>query len=472
MNAEHYLRRLRQGEELTLGEQVSMTVRLSLPAILAQLSTVVMQCIDAAMVGRLGAAASASIGLVTSSTWLVNGVCMAAVTGFSVQVAQAIGAGEERTARDIMKQGFAVVLAVACAMAAAGAAVSGGLPHWLGGEAALCPDAGDYFRIFALALPAAALNFLSGSMLQVSGNMRLPSLLHVCMCVLDVVFNLLLIFPARQLGIFTLPGAGLGVAGAALGTALAQLVTGCVMVGCLLLRSPMLRLRRGEGFRFRAGQVGRGLRLALPVALEQLVLSTAQVASTRMVAPLGTVAIAANSFALTVESLCYMPGYGVGNAATAMIGQSTGAGRRELTRRLAWLITRLGMGVMSVSAAIMYLGAPWMIGLLCPDGEVVALGTAVLRIEAFAEPLFAASIAATGVFRGAGDTLVPSCLNFGSMWLFRIPLIAFLAPRMGLRGVWTAMCIELCLRGTLFLLRLAGKRWQHAGEVPEKQPAA
>ena len=107
-----------------------------------------------------------------------------------------------------------------------------------------------------------------------------------------------------------------------------------------------------------------------------------------------------------------------------------------------------------------------MIGLLSPDPAIVALGAQALRIEAFAEPMYAASIVASGVFRGAGDTLVPSSMNFLCMWIIRLPLAAYLAPRLGLRGVWIAMCIELCIRGVLFLIRLRGKRWMEKAQTP------
>ena len=80
--------------------------RLSLPAILTQITTIAMQYIDSAMVGRLGANASAAIGLVASSTWLFNGVCYALSAGFSVQVAHRIGAGNARGARSVEKNGL------------------------------------------------------------------------------------------------------------------------------------------------------------------------------------------------------------------------------------------------------------------------------------------------------------------------------------------------------------------------------
>ena len=84
-----------------------------------------------------------------------------------------------------------------------------------------------------------------------------------------------------------------------------------------------------------------------------------------------------------------------------------------------------------------------------------------LRTVAWAEPMFAAAIVTYGVFVGAGYTVVPACINFGSIWLVRLTLAWFLAPTMGLYGIWLAMCIELCVRGTVFLVYLAGKRWIH-----------
>jgi len=456
------LKELREGVQLTRGDQIRLIIQLSLPAIMAQLSHIVMQYIDAAMVGRLGSSQSASIGLMASSTWLLSGVCQAAVIGFTVQIAQHIGAGEEKKARDIMRQAFFLATGFAALVAMAGAAVSFMLPGWLGGHAAICADASLYFMVFALSLPFVQLNNLAGGTLQASGNMRVPSILQALMCLLDVIFNALLIFPgATVLGVH-IPGAGLGVLGAALGTALAQVVTALLMMFFLLVRSPMMHLRRGERFTFDRRYIRRGLRIALPIGAERVIMAGAQVMATRIVAPLGTVAIAANSFGVTAESLCYMPGYGIAAAAATLIGQSIGAKRDDLTRRLGVLTVALGIVVMSISGALMYAFAPLMISIMSPDPAVVELGASVLRIEAFAEPMFAASIVCSGVFRGAGDTLVPSIFNFVSMWGVRLPLAALLAPRIGLHGVWIAMAADIIVGGILFLLRLRGRRWMPA----------
>ena len=303
MPKQDLLAAVRSGGQLTLRQQIRLTLQLSVPAILAQVSSIAMQYIDASMVGRLGRDASAAIGLVASSTWLFSGLCSAVVVGFSVMVAQRIGAGEERDARNLTKQALLAGLAIGLLLAAAGAALSAPLPRWLRAEEGLFHDASAYFLVFSLSLPFVLTNRLSAGLLQSSGNMRRPSVLLVLMCGLDVVFNLLLIFPSRTVGGLTLPGAGLGVTGAALGTALAEAVVAVIM--CLsLLRSPVLGLRREEKLRFVPAQLRRALQLGVPVAIERAVMSSAQVFTTGVIAPLGTVSIAANSFAVTAEALC------------------------------------------------------------------------------------------------------------------------------------------------------------------------
>ena len=438
---------IRTGKPMTWSERLDLIVRLSIPSILAQLSVIVMLYIDASMVGSLGANASASIGLVSTTTWLFSGVCTAAATGFSVQVAHLIGANDPAGARNVLRQAFSATLLFGLFASAVGCAVSGSLPGWLGGNDAIAPDASRYFLIYALSLPFLQVNYLSGSMLRCSGNMRVPSMLSVLMCVLDVIFNTLLIFPTRTVHWggteLVLPGAGMGVAGAALGTALAVIATAGLMTCYLWFRSSELALGKERGsFRPTAECLRKAVRIGLPIGCEHVILCGAQILTTVIVAPLGTAAIAANAFAITAESLCYMPGYGIADAATTLVGQSKGAGRRMLTQGL-----------------VMYVAAPLMMGIMTPDPEIRELGIMALRIEAFAEPMFAASIVAYGAFIGAGDTVVPSCMNFFSIWAVRLTLAALLAPTMGLQGVWIAMCIELCFRGAIFLVRLLRGKW-------------
>ena len=195
------------------------------------------------------------------------------------------------------------------------------------------------------------------------------------------------------------------------------------------------------------------------MGLQHMLMGGAQIVSTLIVAPLGTIAIAAHSLAITVESLCYMPGYGIAEAATTLVGQGIGAGQKLLTRSFARLSVGLGISVMTVMGVLMWIFAPQLMSIMSPVEEVIALGTEVLRIEAWAEPMFAAAIVCNGVFVGAGDTLKPAIMSLLSMWGVRLTLAALLAVTYGLPGVWTAMAIELSFRGVIFLGRLFQGGW-------------
>lgn len=440
---------IRAGRPMSIWQRMRLTVLLSIPAIMANLSSIVMQYIDAAMVGSLGAGAAASIGLVSTTTWLFGGLCGAAATGFSVQAAHRIGANDMEGARSVLKQSLCAVAAFAILLGAIGVGISGALPHWLGGDESIRPAASEYFRIYAFSIPALQMVFLSAGMLRCSGNMKVPSILSVAMCALDVVFNYLLIFVA-----------GLGVAGAALGTAASEIVVGLVMLWYLLSRSETLSLRGHPGrWRISRLTLRRATGIGLPIGLEHAMICGAQIATTVIVAPLGVAAIAANAFGVIAESLCYMPGYGISEAATTLTGQSLGAGRRRLTRSFANISVLMGMCVMGVTGVLMYLFAPEIIGVLSPVEEIRRLGSEALRIEAFAEPMYAASLVAYGAFVGAADTVIPCLMNVASIWGVRITLAICLAPSMGLQGVWLAMCIELCFRGSIFLCRLVWGNW-------------
>lgn len=434
---------------MTRSEKLRLIVNLSIPSILAQISATVMFFIDAAMVGHLGERATAAIGIVETTTWLMGGLASAASLGFSVQVAHFIGANDFESARRVLRQSLICCLIWSAMLSFICIAIHTHLPYWLGGNVDIASDASLYFLIIGIAGMFFQMEGLAGSMLKCSGNMKIPSALNIMMCVLDVVFNYCFIYILNM-----------GVAGAALGTALAELITAALMLYFLLIRSDMLSLKGRPGsFRPEAQTVKTAIKIGAPMGFQHLLMGGAQIISTTIVAPLGTIAIAANSLAITVESLCYMPGYGIAEAATTLIGQSIGAGQKVLTRSFAYMSVGLGMVVMTIMGALMFIFAPELMSIMTPVGEIISQGAVALRIEAFAEPMFAAMIVANGVFIGAGDTLIPAIMSLSSMWGVRLTLAAWMAPRFGLKGVWIAMAIDLTCRGIAFLTRLFQGKW-------------
>lgn len=452
---EYLMESIRSGRAMARGEKLNLIVGLSIPSMLAQISTVMMFFIDASMVGHLGAEASASIGLIESTTWLVGSLLSAAATGFSVQVAHFIGANDFVKARQVFRHALICGLAFSVFLSLIGVGIHSHLPYWLGGGADIASASSGYFLIYSLVLPFVYLYHTSEMMLKSAGNMHTPSVMAVLVCICDVIFNYIFIYICK-----------LGVVGAAMGTALAYI---CISLPNLYLsacKNRMLNLRQDYvRFHWVKEYVQRACKISIPIAIQNILMSGAQIVSTMIVAPLGNIAIAAHSFAITAESLCYMPGYGIGDAATTLVGQTHGAGRIDLCKNFAYMTVGLGMLVMALMGVIMYVFAPEMIGVLSPVEAIRQLGTTCLRIEAFAEPFFAASIVTYCVCVGAGDTFKPAAINLGTMWLVRLTLAYGLSKSYGLEGVWIAMATELTFRGVLFLIRLFRGSWMKSFQV-------
>ena len=448
---EYLMESIRSGRTMARSEKLNLIVGLSIPSMLAQISTVLMFFIDASMVGHLGAEASASIGLIESTTCLLS----AAATGFSVQVAHFIGANDFVKARQVFRHALICGLAFSVFLSLIGVGIHSHLPYWLGGGADIASASSGYFLIYSLVLPFVYLYHTSEMMLKSAGNMHTPSVMAILVCICDVIFNYIFIYICK-----------FGVVGAAMGTALAYI---CISLPNLYLsacKNRMLNLRQDHvRFHWVKEYVQRACKISIPIAIQNILMSGAQIVSTMIVAPLGNIAIAAHSFAITAESLCYMPGYGIGDAATTLVGQTHGAGRIDLCRNFAYMTVGLGMLVMALMGVIMYVFAPEMIGVLSPVEAIRQLGTTCLRIEAFAEPFFAASIVTYCVCVGAGDTFKPAAINLGTMWLVRLTLAYALSKSYGLEGVWIAMATELTFRGVLFLIRLFRGSWMKSFQV-------
>lgn len=452
---EYLMESIRSGRAMVRSEKLNLIVGLSIPSMLAQISTVMMFFIDASMVGHLGAEASASIGLIESTTWLVGSLLSAAATGFSVQVAHFIGANDLVKARQVFRHALICGLAFSVFLSLIGVGIHSHLPYWLGGGADIASASSGYFLIYSLVLPFVYLYHTSEMMLKSAGNMHTPSVMAVLVCICDVIFNYIFIYICK-----------FGVVGAAMGTALAYI---CISLPNLYLsacKNRMLNLRQDHvRFHWVKEYVQRACKISIPIAIQNILMSGAQIVSTMIVAPLGNIAIAAHSFAITAESLCYMPGYGIGDAATTLVGQTHGARRIDLCKNFAYMTVGLGMLVMALMGVIMYVFAPEMIGVLSPVEAIRQLGTTCLRIEAFAEPFFAASIVTYCVCVGAGDTFKPAAINLGTMWLVRLTLAYGLSKSYGLEGVWIAMATELTFRGVLFLIRLFRGSWMKSFQV-------
>ncbi len=442
-------------------ERLHTLWRLSWPAIIEQILGTMVSYVDTAMVGALGGTGTAAVSVNAAPIWLINGILTGVGVGYSVQVSNAVGAKDPPRAQRVIRQ--ALLAAIVCGLLACAVyeALGGVLPRWLGAKPEVLPHAVGYMRIYAAALPFAALQFIFSALLRCMGNTKLPLLFNTAANLLNVVLNFLLIYPTGEFLGVIIPRAGLGVEGAALATAVSITAAGS-LTAIAAFHQGEYRTSLREGLAPDGAIIGRAVSLGLPSALERATINLGQIAMTALVGhALTTAAMAANQVATTAEGLCYLPAYGISYAAIALVGQSVGAGSREDASAYGTLTAVIGFLLCLVTGTALFLFASPLAALFNTDAQVVAEAALALRVVAFAEPFFALSIILTGSLRGADDVRFPMVLGLGCMWAVRVPLACLLVLKvgMGLAGVWAAMAIDLTLRGTLCALRWRQGRW-------------
>lgn len=440
---------------------------LSWPAIIEQILATMVSYVDTAMVGALGMTASAAVSVNAAPMWLINGILAGVGVGYSVQVAHALGAGDDDKAKAVIRQG--VLASIVCGILAFAIyrCLAWHLPMWLGAKEPVLAQARSYLRVYTYCLLFEASGQIFSAILRCMGNSKAPLILNTLANLVNVVFNFIFIYPTRQATVlgftFTIPGFGMGVTGAALGTVFAWAFAGFTMLFVALHQGERFTIHKGESFKPDKTIILQAIKLGVPSAAERAMVNIGQVAMTGVVASIdaGT-ALAANTIATTAEGLCYLPAYGIASAATAMTGQSVGAKDRESARAYGTLAAKLGFALCVVTAVALFLFAHPLASLFNTDQEVVRVAGNMLKIVSFCEPFFALSIVLTGALRGVRDVRFPMIVSLVCMWGIRIPLAPMLVywGKIGLAGVWIAMSADLILRGILCFFRWRSPRWE------------
>lgn len=439
---------------------------LSWPAILEQMMGTLVSYVDTAMVGVLGKTATAAVSINGPPLWLIGGLLAGVGVGYSVQVANNVGAKNTARTRQVIVQSILAVLVIGFFLLALLQFLAGGIPKWLGAEPDVLPLAVRYMRLYVLCMPGNTCLYILSAVLRCTGDTRTTLILNSGCNILNTVLNFFMIYSTRDVTLFghafTIPGAGMGVGGAALASAISMNLAGVIMTIVVIRRFRLFARGSGDCLRPERIIIRTALRLGLPYMAERSSVNLGQIAMTRIVAYIGTAALAANHIATTAEGLCYLPAYGISFAATALVGQSVGARNKEdaheygvLSGWLSFLFGVLG------GSALFFLSEP-LARLFSTDGEVIALTAQVLRIVSICEPLFSLSIVLSGSLRGANDTRCPMVICLVCMWVVRMGLaLTFVFVfHMGLAGVWMAMAVDLIARGILCALRWRSGKWQ------------
>lgn len=435
------------------GATVPVILHLAGPTMLEQLTQTLVQYIDTAMVGSLGTEATAAVGATSTVNWLVGSSVSAFGIGFLTFIARALGRRDREEAVRVTSQTTVAVLFAGLLFTLLPLCLSRQVPVWMQVDERIRDTASTYFFILYLPMLFRAATTIYGTALRAAGDTRTPMRVGLSVNLVNVLLNFLLIYPTRSLSFFglslTVPGAGWGVIGAAIASAVAYAFGGiCITVA--LWRHPLIS-PRGRSIRPDPDILRPCLKVAVPNMLQRFATSFGYVVFASMINSLGGTSTAAHTIANTVESAFYIPGYGMQAAAATLSGNALGAGDRRAMKKLAGTVIPLEVMLMVLSGGLLFIFAPDMMGFFSRDAQVIALGSTVLRMVAVSEPFYGVSIMMEGMMQGVGETVKPLICSVSTMWAVRIggTFVCIVLLGYGLVSAWACMIAH---NMSLFLL--------------------
>ena len=436
------------------GDVRAQVLRLALPATAEQMLAMMVGIVDTFLVGHLGATSLASVGL--ANQWIfLSGTFFGAVgTGSTALIARFIGAKEPDKANQVMRQSVLLGLLIGVVALVMGLSLATPAVTLLGARGEVVGLSSTYLRIVSVALVVAPLMYLGNASLRGAGDTQTPMRIMMVVNVVNIVVAVTAIN-----GLFGVPK--MGVAGSALGAATAQVVGGALVTAVLLRGRGQMRLRLSR-MRPDWDVIRRITRVGLPTGVENLLFRIGNMAYVSVLASLGVEAYAANQVAINAWSLSFMPGFGFAVAATTLVGQALGAKDPKAAERHGYTSYWMGAALMAAMGVMFVLFPGQIMGFFTNDAEVIALGTMPLRVMGLAQPFLAAAMVFSGGLRGAGDTRFPMLITAGAIWLIRLPLAYVLGVTLGwgLVGAWTAMSLDMVMRGTFNFVRFRSGRWK------------
>jgi putative MATE family efflux protein len=430
-------------------------LKLAWPAIVGNLLQTIVSMVDLVMVGRLGAAAVASVGLGGQLLWFLNALMFSVTVGTTALIARFVGAREEEKAEHVLVQSLILVLLLSIGLTVFWYIFAKDALLLIGATEEVAELGSTYIRVVFLSTPCIFVIFNSEGALRGAGDTKTPMMVGGVMNLINVILNYLLIF-----GKWGFPT--LGVRGAGIATAISFLWASLTYFVIFFSGRFVLRISRHEPLSLKGETVKRILKIGIPSGVERIIMSGSMIFYVSIITGFGTAALAAHQIGLRIESLSYMPGFGFAVAATALVGQNLGADNPERAAQSGWEAAKLCVIMMSIVGAFMFVFPRPMARLFVSEQDVVGLAVYYLRIVAVSEPFLALVFTLSGGLRGAGETRSPLYISVFGLWLFRIPLAYFLGVILhwGAIGAWVAMTIDTFARGILYVYQYKRGKWR------------
>lgn len=432
-------------------ERFRSIILLGLPIMGGMLSQSLLNLVDAAMVGSLGEAALAGVGLGGYANFMAIALVMGLGVGVQATVARRRGEGRHELAAAPLNNGLLIAALVSLPLM---------LLCWLNADhiiALLSDDAevtaigSEYFRWRALAIIAVGCNFAYRGYWNGIRQAGLYLQILVAMHVFNVIISYGLIF-----GHFGLPE--MGAAGSGLGTSIAMFIgTGMYFV---------LTWRQGRQHGFLRSlpsfaDIRSMLRLSLPNSLQQLFFATGVTTLFWIIGQIGTAELAIAHVLINLALLLILPGVGLGMAATTLVSHSLGEDQPQEAYRWGWDVVRVAAVVLFVMGLPFWLAPQLVLQLFTQDPQLLALGEWPLRITGLGMTLDATALVLTQALLGAGASRTVMTVNLGSQWLVFLPCAYLVGPVLGggLLAVWLLQSLYRVMASVIFAIMWRRKHW-------------
>ena len=441
-------------------------ILLAWPVLVEQIFTTLVGYADTAMVGSMGASATAAVSISQSPIMLLHGIVMALGVGITTLVARAAGAGDKRRVQELMRHAILAILYIGVPIALVVLALHRLIPKWMGAEPDVLELAAQYNLITGFGRIFMITSMMLNSAFRGYGDTKTPLRVNTTMNVVNIIFNFLLIYPTRELSVFgvefTMWGAGWGVAGAAVATAIGMATAGLQVLWIAFFRRNGYEIDIHGSWKLDRPMVKQIFTISFPAMLERMFMSTSGILITSSVAILGTVAVAARTLCDAAESLSFMPAFAFQTAATTLVGQSLGANKPDLATKFVHRTMALAAVLMVFANIGLFVFSEQLIGVFTPDLEVIALASQCLRVVSFMQVPQALGWVLSGGLRGAGDTKVTFIITASTNWGIRAlgSVVAIRVLGMGLVQMEFVILAEVIIRMILFAIRFRSGKWK------------
>lgn len=440
-------------ERILQGPILPTLVRLAWPVLVSMSLHTCFNIVNAFWVGRLGPAALAAVTTSLFATWSLWAFAEMVGVGLVATVSRHVGAGEHASADHAAAQGILLAAFLAMAAAALGWIAPRWLFHVLGTEPEVAREGIVFLRAIFIGSAAFFILFTLEAILRAWGDTRTPMRITSLVVVLNIVLDPLLIFGVGPFPRLETLGAGIATV-AAHGVGVALMIRHFTVHRARFPGIPRHLLRVDPAVMLRL------LRIGAPISLNMILFSVVYLFLSREAAAIGTGPLAALGVGNRIESISYLTASSLSVAAATMVGQNLGAGSPERARAVARTSTYLAIAVCTFWGIAFFVFARPLLGIFSSDGSVIDPGITFLRLLAICQPVMGLEIALSGVFQGAGYTLIPMSIS-STVSVLRIPLarMAVGTAGLGLQGIGWVIAATCVLRGAGMLVVLRTGRW-------------